>query len=437
LIKKENKGISHNTAIIAIVLIIIIVGAAVGYWYLSQPPPTEKVKLKFIWPYPEAESWGPEIAEAYMAEHPNVEIECTVMDNTVMMESMSAWQAAGNLPDIATCNQMGAGQLKGMEILYPLDEWWDTYEDKDKYLSGTVELATMDGQIWFMPQLVGGTGLAMRADLVIEAGYNPADIDTWDEWITVMEAADDPSDGIYGIALPLGDDFMGGAFFGDLANSNGIAWVDPVKELEQDREKFIECYDFIYELGQKGLIHPDSYSLQFRDTAIAWGTDGGVYVWIGKFLSSMLGDQTQLITPETCFATAMARGPHGQNTWLGIVSGFWISSTCEHKDEAFDFIAFANNQYNNGKLTSSIHDTARSDVTAEYRVSNFPDLAVQWWMGMWYDAMAPNLKTEQTSPKYESNNPIFNAINVDVARGDLTPEAAYERLKTQLLAALS
>ena len=323
---KGNKGIARNITIIASALIIIIVGAGVGCWYFLQPAPTtEKVTLEFIWPYPEGDWWGPEVAEAYMAEHPNVEIKCTVMDNTDMMESMSAWQAAGTLPDIATCNQMGAGQLKGMGILYPLDEWWDTYEDKNKYLSGTVELATMDGQIWFMPQLVGGTGLAMRNDLVVAAGYNPADIDTWAEWIAVMEAADDPSNGIYGIPLPLGDDFMGGAFFADLANSNGIRWVDPTVELEQDREKFIECFDFIYQLGQKGLIHPDSYSLQFKDTAVAWGADGAVYVWIGKFLEGMLGDQTQLVTPETCYATAMARGPHGQNTWLGIVSGFWIT----------------------------------------------------------------------------------------------------------------
>jgi ABC-type glycerol-3-phosphate transport system substrate-binding protein len=422
--------------ILAVVVIIVLVGGGLGYWYLSQPT-TDKPTLKFIWTYPEYEEWGPEVAAAYMAENPDVEIETIVMDNSDMQESLSAWQAAGTLPDITFTNQMGAGSLRGMGIIYPLNEWWNTYEDRDKYLEGTVELATTDDNIWFMPQLVGGTGLAMRVDLVLNAGYDPGEIDTWDEWIAVMEAADDPGDGIYGIPLPLADDFMCGAFFGDLANSNGIRWVDVETELEQDKEKFIEVFDFIYQLGQKGLIHPDSYSLAFGDTAIAWGTGGAVYAWMGKFMQGMLGDQTELIAPETVYATTMCRGPHGQNTWLGIISGFWMSTTCEYKNEAFDFMAFANNRYNNAMLTAAIHDTARSDVTTQYRVDNFPEQSTEWWMDMWYDAMSPNLKTEQTSADYEGNYGIFTAIIVDVARGDLTPEAAFDQLETQLLAAIS
>jgi ABC-type glycerol-3-phosphate transport system substrate-binding protein len=428
---RKNRGISKNITILAIVLIILLVGSTA--YYLFSQPPAEGIKLKFVWTYPENPGWASDVAADYMAENPNVEIETVTMDSWDMQESLPAWQAAGTLPDITIINQMGVGSLIGMGIVEPLDDYWATYADSDKYIPGTVELATQQGQLNFVPQLVGGTGMVWRRDLVEAAGYTVAEIDTWAEMVEVLEATVDIDEGIYGIPLMLGDNFMSGALFANLANNNGIDWTSVVDNFDEDRDKFIEVFELIEELSEKGLLHPDSYSLEFRDTAVAWGTEGAVAVNMGKFMWGMLGEQTDLMNPDQIYATTMVRGPHGQNTWLGIISGFWISSTSEYKDEAFDFISFANNKYNNAWATATMHDTARTDVTVDYRISNFPELAEEWWLDMWYDAMKADLKTEHPDPLYEPNYGFFTVAMIDVARGDLTPEQAFEQVKADYL----
>ena len=141
------------------------------------------------------------MADAYTAMHPEVEINITVMENEAFKAALQTNLQAGDVPDLFQSwgggglrEQVAAGLVK--DITEASAGFIDTLNP------GATGLYNVDGKQYGIPFNLGMVGFWYNKDLFAEAGITapPA---TWDEFLTTVQTLKDA--GITPIAVGAGD----------------------------------------------------------------------------------------------------------------------------------------------------------------------------------------------------------------------------------------
>ncbi len=152
------------------------------------------------------------MADAYMAEHPNVTIEITVLENEAFKTKLTTVMQSGDPPDIfqswggGTFNQQAeAGLLKDITADLDADPAW-----RDSFAPGALGVYSYQGQFYGVPWDMGMVGFWYNKALFAEAGIDapPA---TWDEFLADVEAL--KAAGITPISIGEGDKWPGMHFW--------------------------------------------------------------------------------------------------------------------------------------------------------------------------------------------------------------------------------
>lgn len=179
------------------------------------------------------------MADDYMASHPNVNIEITVLENESFKTKLTTVMQSGDVPDIFQSwgggtlkEQVDAGLVK--DITADLDanggEWRNTFG------AGALGVYAFDGKNYGVPWDMGMVSFWYNKDLFAQAGIaNPPA--TWSEFLTDVQKLKDA--GITPISVGEGDKWpgmhmwaylvtrIGGeAAFNAVANGTG-KWTDP------------------------------------------------------------------------------------------------------------------------------------------------------------------------------------------------------------------
>jgi raffinose/stachyose/melibiose transport system substrate-binding protein len=158
--------------------------------------PTESPEVTVTWWHINTEEKGKALfqayADEYMADHPNVTIEVTVLENEAFKSKMTTVMQSGTPPDLAT--SWGGGVLREYakadmlrDITPELQgEWMDSYG------KGAIEIFGLDGKYYGVPNDLGMVGFWYNKALFEEAGIDapPA---TWSEFledVKKLQAAD-------------------------------------------------------------------------------------------------------------------------------------------------------------------------------------------------------------------------------------------------------
>jgi raffinose/stachyose/melibiose transport system substrate-binding protein len=154
-------------------------------------------------------------ADDYMAAHPNVSIEITVLENEAFKTKLTTVMQSGNPPDIfqswggGVMNDYAtAGLLKDITPDLQKDGWGDTFS------KGALAVYSYNGKFYGVPRDMGMVGFWYNKDLFTKAGIQtpPA---TWTDFladITKLKAA-----GIIPIALGEKDKWPGAFWWEYLA----------------------------------------------------------------------------------------------------------------------------------------------------------------------------------------------------------------------------
>ena len=141
------------------------------------------------------------VADEYMAEHPGVQINITVLENEAFKQKLALDMQAGSAPDIfnswgggVLAEQAEAGMARPIED--EIADWVDTMNP------AAMSIYQVDGVQYGVPYNFGLVGFWYNQDLFAEAGIDapPA---TWDEFLEDVQALKDA--GITPIALAAGD----------------------------------------------------------------------------------------------------------------------------------------------------------------------------------------------------------------------------------------
>ena len=141
-----------------------------------------------------------EAVAQYMADHPNVKIDVTFLENALLKDKVSTDMQAGDPPDLfqgwgggTLAQQVDAGLVR------PIDD--EIADVKDDINAAGLSMTQVDGKQYGLPYNLGAVGIWYNKDLFEQAGIDapPA---TWEELLTDVQTFKDA--GIVPISLAAG-----------------------------------------------------------------------------------------------------------------------------------------------------------------------------------------------------------------------------------------
>ena len=149
------------------------------------------------------------MADDYMASHPNVNIEITVLENEAFKTKLATVLQSGDVPDIfqswggsGLVEQAQAGLLKDISADLEADggAW------KDTFAPGALGAFSVDGVYYGVPWDMGMVSVWYNKDLFEQAGITSTPA-TWDEFLADVQTLKDA--GITPISIGEKDTWMG------------------------------------------------------------------------------------------------------------------------------------------------------------------------------------------------------------------------------------
>ena len=204
-------------------MISVLLVAALFLTACGAAAPTEKVTVTW-WHIstkdPALSDWQ-KMADDYMAAHPNVNIEITVLENEAFKTKLTTVMQSGEVPDIFQSwgggtlkEQIDAGMLK--DITADLDA--DGGAWRDTFAPGALAVFSADGKNYGVPWDMGMVGWWYNKDLFAQAGITGTP-KTWSEFLTDVQLLKDA--GITPISVGEGDTWTGMHIWSYLATRIG------------------------------------------------------------------------------------------------------------------------------------------------------------------------------------------------------------------------
>jgi raffinose/stachyose/melibiose transport system substrate-binding protein len=192
-------------------------GAATAAPAATTAPAGKTVKI--VWWHiqttdKEKKNWD-DMAAAYMKDHPNVQIEITVLENEAFKTKLATAMQSGNPPDLFQSWGGGvmqqyaqAGLIQDLTDALKKDGWGDTFQP------GPLSLFSTDGKYYGVPWRIGMVGFWYNKALFTQAGIaNPPA--TWIELLDAVKKL--KAAGVTPIALGEKDKWTGAFYWEYLA----------------------------------------------------------------------------------------------------------------------------------------------------------------------------------------------------------------------------
>lgn len=317
-------------------------------------PPEEKVTVTWwhISTADEHKALWQSMADAYMADHPNVTIEITVLENEAFKTKLTTVMQSGQPPDIFQSWGGGvmnayaeAGLLK--DITADLDA--DGGAWRATFGPGPLGVYAYEGKNYGVPWDMGMVGFWYNKALFAEAGIT-APPTTWSEFLVDVQKLKDA--GITPIALGEGDKWPGHFYWAYLATriggeagftaaaSRAGSFTDPA---------FVQAGEKLQELIALEPFQDGFLGATYGDQATAMGNRKAAMELMGQWAPAVQMDNSPDklgIGDDLGFFPfpAVEGGAGALTDAMGGGNGFAIGR--DAKPEAIDFVKFLTSQAN-------------------------------------------------------------------------------------------
>lgn len=302
----------------------------------------EQITLKWaMWDKDTTPYWVP-IKEAYEASHPNITIELVDLGSadytTVLATELSG---SGTDFDIVTIKEVnGYATLVSKNALEPLNSYIDAAGIDLSQYGGITDQVTVDGNLYELPFRNDTWIIYYNKDVFDAAGVAyPTNDMTFEEYDALARQVADPTYGsqVYGSYFHTWRSPV--QLFGILDGKYTIMdgnydFMKPFYEMVLSEEDDQICRKYA-DLSAEGL----HYSAAFSGGDIAMLNMGS---W---FISTMITKlQSGEYDASLCGNWGIATYPHAEGVapgaTIGTVTGISVTSASDHKQEAFDFVAW-------------------------------------------------------------------------------------------------
>ena len=216
---------------------------------------TEEADKLVIWTNLTAEAQTVVLTKQFneVAEEMGIEIEMVTVSFGDMYTKLATAMQSGDVPDIMHTNEGGVAYLYANDMLTPMNEVIDNI-GQDDFVQSYLDILTVDGTTWGLPDWALHTSVWYRKDLFKEYGLKVPN--TWDELMDVAKALniDTNSDGktdIYGFAVSMSAVNVAAQVYYEMLYSAGVYTFDPKTgeyAFGRDKEKATEVLDYMIDL---------------------------------------------------------------------------------------------------------------------------------------------------------------------------------------------
>jgi raffinose/stachyose/melibiose transport system substrate-binding protein len=423
--------------LLSILLVVAFALSACGAQATQAPAaeepaaPAEKVTITW-WHISTADDhkaeWQKE-ADTYMASHPNVNIEITVLENEAFKTKLTTVMQSGEPPDIfqswggGVMNEYAtAGLLR--DITPELDA--DGGAWRNTFASGALGVYAYKGQNYGVPWDMGMIGFWYNKELFKQAGIDnpPA---TWTEFLDDVKAL--KAAGITPIALGEGDKWPGMHMWaylvtrlGGQANFEGAL----LRTGSFTDEPFVQAGQMIQDLVALEPFQEGFLGATYGDEATAMGNGKAAMELMGQWAPAVEKDNSEdkqgIGDNLGFFPFPMVEGGKGDPAdAVGGGNGFAIGKNAP--DEAIDFVKFltsAENQATLAKLGVAIPVVKGGEVglSDPLMIELQKTFAAAKYFQLYYDQALP--------PAMGS---VINDSTQGLFAGTLTPEQTAQAVE--------
>ncbi|MCC3765842.1 sugar ABC transporter substrate-binding protein [Glycomyces sp. TRM65418] len=302
-----------------------------------------------------------EIADAYIADHPEVEaIEFDPLPFEGYTSTLTTQIAGDNAPDLAWILENAAPDFVSSGALVPLSETLAETEgyEYDDLVPAATELWRQDDELYAYPFSTSPFGMFVNTDLLAEAGQPaPAELiaDGQWTWERAVEAgaAVHAATGTDGIVIR-DFDYTGWDNLSTLWTGWGAsAWSADGAECGFDDPEMVEALTFMHDavFEHQAMPGPGTTADFFAGEAAMTVTQ------ISR--AGLLAD-----APFAWDLVPLPAGPTGEYAVIG-QAGLGVLTVAPHPEEAADFLAYMTNPENSAKLAQYFPPPRASQLTAE------------------------------------------------------------------------
>lgn len=374
-------------------------------------------------------NWATEVTKKLHKTQPGINVEYIFLSWTDLEKKMTIMVQSHDYPDLMQIQDIT--NPVAMNALEPLDSYLGGKVKKDQFVPAALDNMVSGGKLYAIPLLMIPYAHVVNTDLLTKAGMKPDDLKSWDDVVNAAKKI--TATGANGYAMANGGD---GRFtfrdFEMIALSDGFT---PDDTSDQTKAKYLETLKLI---SQMSSSMPKSQSTwQYPELFKAWeaGTTGIMHTG-SYFTANVIANGTKSM--DRTQVVPFPKGPSGskQTIMVGAV-GYSIMAGSKNKEAAWKFIESAMDADVLAKLAGSINAPA---------VTYIPDDALLQNAKAAYgdDVGAKHIKLvkefQKAAQEYGVRQPsilgqsamakVLQSAIVNMTNGELTPEQAYDQIKS-------
>ena len=280
--------------IFSTLLLSCLLAALVGTTLLPTGPALAqgpKQEVRFL-----IQETDPPSVQAYLSMESEFEAEFLEYDVVIeftnpdaVMAKVTTVIASGGVLDVFQPDPATAVRMSHNGQMLALDEVVEALGGKEAFKTNT--LMEIDGSTTCIPYASGGPVLWYRTDLFEEAGLEPPD--TWDDWLAAAEQL--TGNGVYGVALPGGENQFGSTFAEILMWQAGTETFDSDLNLKlAGNDRAAEAIEFFAKMLAFAPDGATSYSFGEVIDAFTSGRVATAPYW-GRVLGRIYSDAPDLV----------------------------------------------------------------------------------------------------------------------------------------------
>ncbi len=297
------------------------------------------------------------VVDEFMAAHPNVEIEITVLENEAFKSKVSTLMQSGNPPDVfhswgggTMAEYAKAGLLRDITKFVSGTDWGNSMAP------GVWQVYQYNGKQYGVPFDMGGITFWYNKDLLAKVGYSSFPT-TWDDLLTLVSKL--KAAGVTPIALGGGDKWpamhmwsylaarIGGkAAFDQLILGTGKGFNDP---------SFVKAGEMLVALAKTQPFQDGFLGATYNDEAALVGNGQAAMELMGQWAPNVeIDSSTSKKGIGDKLATApfpsVAGGVGKVTDVIGGGNGMAVGKNAP--DEAIEFLKYLTNRENNAKYAT-------------------------------------------------------------------------------------
>ncbi len=282
---------------------------------------------------PQLEILG-EIIDEYHETNPEVFIDVVTGTPATRGERIATLLAAGADAGIFEMEAAFANDWAEAGFLLPLDDVFEGIGGEAEYVPGSY--FEKDDTVYGIPYATSVYGLWIRTDLFEEAGLEPPT--NYQEVLAAAEILTNPSEGVYGIAIP-GATNASVNFFATYLWNNCLDFYSPTGEFRFDEPEVLDAINEWVALTEFAPPGFENWSFGDQITAFVTG-QAAMSVYAGR-LGMRMPEQAPHLEPISDIIRLPWSNTEGSDyVTYGSWSRFAIASNTAYPETAKDFLEF-------------------------------------------------------------------------------------------------